>query len=268
MAKVVFWSPEIAMTGDTHAIVAVSAITGIKHKAKCLVINGCLKSKKIETSFTPYYELKESKAFSNSNMGMGAIVRLVTSNRLTADYVKNYAKPVLKERLDILYGMFSEDAEECVTNLTYITRKADEIYDIVFVDLTKGSEEQYIKDVLADADVVVCVVNQDVVKLDEFFEKVENDEILKGKNKIFVVGNYEDKSKYNIYNIKNRFRVKEPIYQIPTNYLFSDACNDGDIVNFIYKNMNADKKDYNGNFINEVTNLSEKILDLAKIRDL
>lgn len=271
MAKVVFWSPESSMTGNTLSAIAVSTVMGITRKARCILINSYLNTRKIESSYTPYYELKESGALDNSNIGIGAITRLVVSNKLSADTIKNYAKPVLKDRLDILYGMSSKDAEQytqMVNNMAYMLRKSDEIYDVVFVDIPKTTNEKYIKDVLTDADVVVCVVNQDVLKLEEFFSTIAKEETLKDKNKIFVIGNYEEKSKYNVANIRSRYKIKEPIYEVPSNYLFADACNDGNVIDFFYKNMNADKRDYNGDFIFKVSSIAEKILEVAKIKDI
>ena len=188
MPRVVFWSPDSSMTGTTHAIVAVSSLMGISHKATCLLMQGHFNSKKIESSFTPYDELLASGALDNANLGVSALIRLVKSNKLTADAIQNYAKPVLKERLDVLYGMNSkerDDYDQLVNNLPYITRKAAEIYDLVFVDLPKDSDEKFKLDTLADSEIVVCVVNQDEVKLNDFFSKVDSIEELKGKTKIY-----------------------------------------------------------------------------------
>ncbi|MNI14549.1 hypothetical protein D3C73_678130 [compost metagenome] len=271
MARVVFWSPETNMTGNTHVAVAVATVMGIAHKTSCLIMNGHFNSRKIETSYTPYDDLKNSGALDSSNIGIGALVRLVVSNKLTSDSIKNYAKPVLKERLDVLYGINSKDVDQynqMSNNLQYVTRKADEVYDLVFIDLPKTNHERYVLDTLADSDIIVCIVNQDVLKLDEFFEQVANNEILKNKNKIFVIGDYEAKSKYKVANIKNKYKIREPIYTVPHNYLFSDACNDGNVIDFFYRNINAEPKDYNGNFIYESLNIAERILELAKIKDM
>lgn len=270
MPRVVFWSPTNSMSGTTHAIIAVSTLMGITHKAKSLLMQGHFNSRKIESSFTPYDELIASGAFDNSNLGVSALIRLVTSNKLTPDAIQNYAKPVLKERLDVLYGMNSKEREDylqLVNNLPYITRKAAEVYDLVFVDLPKDSDEKFKKDTLADAEIVVCVVNQDEVKLSDFFEKVNNMEELKDKPKIFVVADYEPKSRYNLLNIKNKYRLKEPIYGVPHNYLFSEACNMGNVIDFFYRNLNADSKDYNGQFIAMTKDIVAKIVDIAKIRE-
>lgn len=228
MPRVVFWSPDNEMTGATHAIIAVSTLMGISHKATCLLMQGHFNSRKIESSFTPYDELLASGALDNSNIGVSALIRLVTSSKLTADAIQNYAKPVLKERLDVLYGMNSkerDDYDQLVNNLPYITRKAAEVYDLVFVDLPKDTDEKFKVDTLSDSEIVVCVINQDEVKLNKFFEKIDAIEELKDKNKIYLIADYEPKARYNILNIRNKYRIKDPIYAVPHNYLFADACN-------------------------------------------
>lgn len=270
MARVVFWSPDATMTGNTHAAVAVSALMGILHKPTCLLMQGNYNSRKIESSFTMYEQLKESGAFDNANLGVSALIRLVTSNKLTADAIQNYAKPVLKGRLDLLYGMSSKDKEgykDLVNNLPYITRKAAEIYDLVFMDLPKTANYKYIKDTLADSEIVVCTVNQDVVKLDEFFEKVKSVEELKDKQVIYVITDYENKSKYNLTNIKIKYKVKEDVFVLPHNYMFADACNSGSVIDFLYKNLNADARDYNGYFINKTNEIVSRIFELSKLKD-
>lgn len=270
MARVVFWSLDQSMTGNTYTAVAVSTLMSIAHKTSNILMQGNFNSKTIESAFTPYSILKESGVFDNPNLGVSALIRLVTSNKLTSDAIQNYAKPVLKDRLDVLYGMTSKDYDgymELVNNLPYLTRKAAEIYDAVFVDLPKTLNEKYVKDTLADADVVVCTVNQDIIKIDDFFTKVEQIEELKDKPKIFVISDYEAKSKFNISNIKIKYKVKEPIYVLPHNYIYSDAVNSGTVVDFFYKNLNADIKDYNGYFIAQTNEIVEKIFEIAKLRD-
>lgn len=270
MARVVFWSPDKNMTGNTHAAIAVSTLMSIAHKTTSLLMQGNFNSKTIESSYTPYDELKNSGALNNSNLGVSALIRLVTSNKLTADAIQNYAKPILKGRLDLLYGMNSkevEDYNQLVNNLPYITRKAAEVYDLVFIDLPKSTDEKFILDTLADSEIVACVVNQDVIKFDEFFAKIESMEELKNKPKIYIIADYENRSKFNVLNIKTKYRVKDPIFVVPHNYLFTDACNSGNVVDFFYRNINSDPKDYNGNFIQETLNIVEKIIEITKIKD-
>jgi len=271
MPKIVFWSPLTRMTGNTHAAIAVSTLMGMEEDISAILLHAHWLNRKIESSFTDYEQLKSMNVFTNSNIGMTALSRLVDSNKLSPEGIRNYAKPVLKQRLDIMYGTSVTTREQFASlsnTFPAIVRKADDAYDFVIVDLPKGSERSYIKEVLEDADLVICTVNQDVVSLDEFFEELENNEYIKDKNKLVVIGDYETKSKYNLFNLKGRYRVKYPILCVPHNYIFIDACNDGTVIDFFYKNAKADARDYNGYFISEVRKIVKKILEITKIRDL
>lgn len=271
MPKIVFWSPLSRMTGNTHSIIAVSTLMGMEEDVSAILLQAHWQNRKIESSFTDYDQLKAQNIFTNSNIGMTALSRLVDSNKLLPESIRNYAKPVLKQRLDIMYGTNVTTRDQFSTlseTFPAIVRKADEAYDFVMVDLPKGTENAYIREVLDDADLVVCTISQDIVRLDEFFEELEKNEYIKDKNKIVVVGDYENKSKCNLFNIKGRYRTKYPIFAVPHNYVFMDACNDGAVIDFFYKNAKADARDYNGYFIGEVRKIVKKILEITKIREL
>ncbi len=270
MAKIVFWSPLEGASASTHTIVAVSTLMGIIHKAKCILMQANEKSRKIEAAFTPYDQLLQSGVFNSAETGIGALLKIVVSNKLSASTIKNYAKPVLKERLDILYGNTSGEKGQygqILENLTLISERADEIYDLVFIDAPKGTKDKKILDILSTADVVVCILNQDIIKFNEFFDAVNKVSEIKDKAKIFVIGDYEEKSKYNVRNLKRKFLIKEDIFVVPHNLYFAESLNDGDVIDFFYKNMNADLSDYNGNFIANVNELLERIIKESKIKD-
>ena len=271
MPKIVFWSPLAKMSGNTHAAIAVSTLMGMEEDVSAILLHAHWQSKKIESSYTDYDQLKNMNIFTNSNIGMTALSRLSESNKLLPESIKNYAKPVLKQRLDIMYGtnVTTRDQFKALSEtFPAIIRKADEAYDFVIVDSPKGVEHDYIKEILEDADLVICTVNQDIVMLDEYFEELEKNELIKNKNKIIVIGDYENKSKCNVFNIKGRYKTKYPVFAVPHNYVFMDACNDGTAVDFFYKNIKADARDYNGYFISEVRKIVKKILEITKIRDL
>lgn len=269
MAKIVFWNPFEGMVGCTHTAIAISSVMGITHKSTCLLMHGNFDSKKIESSYTLYENLKDNNTLNDSSLGISPLVRLLKSNKLTPEAIQNYAKPVLKGRLDILYGMDldTEESKSTLENIPFIMKKANEVYDVVLVDLPKTAKQEFVKEVIANADVVVIVLNQDSIKIDDYFKEVQNMDILKNKTKLVVIGDYEDKSKYNLSNIKFKYHLKDPLYAVPHNYQFVDACNEGNVLDYLYRNINAEPKDYNGYFISQTSQVVEKIVDIAKIKE-
>jgi len=205
MAKIVFWSPEKGKTGCTHVAIAVSSLMGITHKTSSLLIDANSNSKKIASSFTLYDDLVNANSFNDTNLGMNAIMRLIKSNKLSPDIIQNYSKPVLKGRLDILYSAIANtqtEERENLISMPLIAKNAAEVYDLVFVDLPKTTTDDSAIRVMEQADVIVCVVPQEIEKLNNLLKKINGIESIKDKQKIFVVGDYESGSRYNIFNLK------------------------------------------------------------------
>lgn len=270
MAKIVFWSPEEGTSGCTHVAIAISSLMGITHKTSSLLIDANSNAKKIASSFTLYDDLVNANSFNDSNLGMNAIMRLIKSNKLSPDIIQNYSKPVLKGRLDILYSAMANtttEERENLISMPLITKNADDVYDLVFVDLPKTTTDDSAIRVLSQADIIVCVVPQEIEKLTNILKKVDGINEIKDKTKIFVLGNYESGSKYNIFNVKLKYKLPEPLYVLPHNYLFSDACNDGNVLDYLYRNINAPAKDYNGEFIFRATEIVNEIIKILKIKE-
>ena len=268
MPKIVFWSPVATSIGQTHASVAISTLMAIEEDFSNILLHAHWQAKKIESSFTDYDSLKAQNVFNSSSIGITALSRLVESNKLTPESIRNYAKPVLKQRLDVMYGTnvsSREQFSQLTNSFSMVIGKANETYDLVWIDSPKGVEKPYITETLESADFVVCTINQEGVFLEEAIKKYLENDIIKNKPKMLLMCDYEPKSKYNIQNIRRKYSIKEPVRCVPHNYVFTDACNDGLVVDFFYKNLSADKNDYNGYFIHEVRNITKTILDHVKI---
>ncbi len=270
MAKIVFWSPEEGVSGCTHTAIAVSSLMGITHKCSALLIDANSNAKKIASSFTMYDDLVNSNSFNDTNLGMNAIMRLIKSNKLSPDIIQNYSKPVLKGRLDILYSAVantSTEQRENLLSMPLIAKNADELYDLIYIDLPKTTKDDIAVKVMEQADVIVCVIPQEIERLTNAVKKINEIDALKDKPKIYVLGNYESGSRYNIVNAKFKYKIPEPCYVLPHNYLFADACNDGNVLDFLYRNINAQANDYNGVFILRVTEIVEEIVKILKIKE-
>jgi len=268
MPKIVFWSPSVVSNGQTHASIAVSTLMAIEEDYSNILLHAHWQARKIESAFTEYSSLKAQNVFNTSSIGITALSRLVESNKLTPESIRNYAKPVLKQRLDIMYGTNVDSREQFnqLTNtISMVIGVSNQTYDLVWVDLPKGTEREYIKKALEDADYIICTIRQEQVHIDEVMKEYLENEIIKNKPKMLLMCDYEPKSKYNIPNIRRKYGIKDDIKVLPHNYVFTDACNDGTVVDFFYKNLGADKNDYNGYFINEVRDITKTVLNHVKI---
>lgn len=268
MPKIVFWSPEPKSIGQTLASVALTTVMAIEEDYSNLLLHGHWQAKKIESAFTYFETLKKTNVFGSSSMGITALARLVESNKLTPEGIRNYAKPVLKQRLDIMYGTNVASREQFVQltkSLNMVIKNAVQTYDLVWIDLPKGTDKDYITEILSEADYVICTINQEAMFLDDSLKAYMENNYIKDKKRMLLVCNYDPRSKYNIPNIRRKYGIKDPMYCIPSNYMFTDACNDGNVIDFIYNNLNADKMDYNGNFIFEVKEALKEILNNVRV---
>ncbi len=270
MSKVVFWSPKSTRTGATQSLIALSALTAMDNKFSSVILQGHWQSKVIESAFTSYFDLKAMDAFQNSNIGMSALTRLIDSNKLNAEAIRNYAKPVLRNRLDVLFGLNVKEREayrKMFENMTYVLEKADDAYDVVFFDSPKGQDSHAVTNVLKAADLIIVTVSQNIIDIDEFFSRYDEIQILKEKKHIIVIGDYVAASKYTAFNLKNKYKLKVPVFTVPNCVQFKDAVNDGNTMNFLYNNANASSRDSIGYFISETRKIEREMLDQLGIKE-
>jgi len=88
----------------------------------------------------------------------------------------------------------------------------------------------------------------------------EENEIIKGKPVIPLVGKLDKNSKYTAKNITRYMKEKETICTIPYNTLFFEACNEASVADFFIKFRKMNTKDENALFLEEVKKTAEKII--------
>ena len=157
-----------------------------KDWSECEIVNFLIdansNAKKIASSFTMYDDLVNANSFNDTNMGMNAIMRLIKSNKLSPDIIQNYSKPVLKGRLDILYSAIANtntEERENLISMPLIAKNADEVYDLVLIDLPKTMTDDSAIRVMEQADILELPWAAVVDKNTYCFTEAENwEEIL------------------------------------------------------------------------------------------
>lgn len=271
MPIVTFWSTvESTQTSTTSTAVAVANAIATRQDVgyKTLLMQTHYNNFDMETSYYNMNKMSSKGSLDIADTGVDALDRLLRSNKLTPENIPNYAKPVLKGRLELLYGTFKNDRdsyERVLETIPLIVDYANQLYDMVFVDLSRGYSNAAMTQILQKSDLVVLTMSQKTEVLKKLFKDVEDLKIFKEKPIISVIGRYDRYSKYNSKNIARTFNYKKQIYTIPYNTQFFDACNEGKALNFFVENMNADiATDRNGYFISEVNKISNQILEELK----
>lgn len=265
MPVVSFWSTEnSAQVSTTATTVASALMLAIKENHKILVTQTHYSDLSLESSF---FNQEKNARVDTSDTGIDALDRLLRSGKLRPEAIPNYAVPVIKGRLELLYGTFKNDEDSysrILETMPSIIDQAKQFYDIVLVDLNKGKNVEEVNKILQQSDLIVFGMNQNMDILKEMFKDLQSVRILQEKKVIPVLGRYDRYSDYKERNIARKFGYKKRIYTIPYNTQFFDSCNRGAATDFFISNSRADVSDRNGFFISEVSELETAIMDAIK----
>ncbi|WP_438350945.1 chromosome partitioning protein ParA [Paenibacillus sp. FA6] len=266
MGQVAFWSNRHGQTGNTANMIAVSMLIGIEYLTKILISHTHWEMSTLESTLLKERKLHYGFNQNYTNIGMDALERLAKSNRLDPTNVKDYAIPILRDRLDLIVGTSKPYEEMYVAVngvLGSILNAAKSYYDISFIDVNSGTKNILTNSVLSTSDLVVVNLNQNINVLNEFFN--ETPDCLTDKKYLIVLGQYDGHSKYTAANIQRMFKCEVPIFTIPHSAGFMDACNDKSVVEFFLRNKNVRTNHDNNLFMVEVRKLAKGIMEAVDI---
>lgn len=274
MAIVTFWSNGKEETAKTLSIAAIATHMAIEYNYKILIVSTVFNDDTLETC---YWEPKNAELIKeiagnkkDISAGIDGLVKLTLSNKLTPEAVTNYTRLVFPDnRLEVLSGSKAETYQEYEkVRQTYseVIQAANEFYDLVFVDLNKGLDNDYIKGILNISDLVVVNITQRLKLLREFEKIREENMVFKKDNVMILVGRYDKYSKYNAKNIARTLGYKGEVSVIPYSTLFFEACNEGKVADFFLRFRKLNPTDRNALFIEEIKKAVETIKERLRLQ--
>lgn len=276
MAIITFWGSTKKQTNQTASLIGSALQMGIDRNLKILLVDGTFNSKEINRAFNQKEEKKQNAILTSSNLGqvdissgIEALLSAVASNKTSPEIIKNYTVPLLTGRLDVLYGMKTEDKTTFNTNLKLFKDMlvtANQYYDLIYLDLEKGELIPEIIEILKISDIIVYPFEQRVEFIEKFEELWGNVEPLENKNKVIPLITREDRfSKYNSDNMARRFKIKPTIPSIIYNTLFMEALQEGKVMQLFF-NLNNQSVTYRNNyFIQTISDLNEFLIDRIQL---
>lgn len=254
--QVSFWS-NFHQLGTTHNMIAIAVLTALEYRMRILMAHNHFNKSALEYAFIDRkYIIHDLTDLSDT--GIDALSRVIRFNKLEKNDIYSYTTTILKNRLDLLSGTRNTNKELYVNNLKsviqMILQSAVKYYDLVFVDTASGNNDISNR-IIEKSDLVIVNLNQNVLVLEDFLDCFGD---IREKAMI-ILGRYDENSKYNLKAIKRRFGFSD-IHVIPYNICFADACSEGGAVDFFLKNLNAEKDDYNYQFIKSVREAAEAVL--------
>ena len=287
MAIISFWSISKKETGQSLSMAAVMTSMAVDHNMKILGVSTEFNDTTLEAAFFDIekerkrmIELQKSRELINNipgmegmgmpvtggklNSGIEGVIKVINSKRLADQVVRDYAKVIFKDRLDILPSPSAANYDiykETVSKAKDVIELADKEYNMVFVDVDKDLPKEYARSILEISDIVIINLTQGTKQLKEFLKLKNDDDLFKKNNIMFLLGKFDRFSKYNTKNVSRYLKLKKEICAIPYNTLFFEAAMDAQVADYFlrYRDM-KDETDRNKIFINEAKRACDEIV--------
>lgn len=272
MSIVTFWSNTHKQTGQTMSIVAYASSMAIEHNYKILLISTKYNDDTLDLCFGGIGKNKKlvnklvKNPMTDFDSGIEGLVKTAYSGKVTPEIIQNYTQVIYKNRLEILYGYKETEEEQSKVEYLKLKEKYKEIilnannfYDMVFVDLDKGLEDETVKQILNISDLVVYTVEQKISMINDFLQLKENS-IEKKNNVMLNIGRFDSHSKYTIKNISRYVGLKRDIIDVPYNTLYNEAASEENVADLFLKIRKVSDMDRNANFVKQVQTGVEKII--------
>ncbi len=279
MAIVSFWSNSHRQTGQTMSLVAIATSMAIEHNYKILVISTKYNDDTLDLCFGGIDRNKKliNRLGVNTNIavdnGIEGLAKVAYSSRMTPDIIQNYTHVIYKNRLEILYSYREQKdrptkEEYMKTKEIYkdIIQNAAQFYDMVFVDLNKGIEDEMVKQILKISDVVVYTVEQKINMINDFLELKKEFSEGKKDNMILNIGRFDNSSKYTTKNISRYVGIKKDMTTIPYNTLYNEAAVEQSVADLFLRIRKVSPTDRNARFVKLVQEAGDRII--YKIQEL
>ena len=275
MSVVTFWNAMEKECGQTLSAIAIATYMAMEHNYRILLIDACFHDNTMEKAFWKKKENKALKELTGGKIdissGAEGLISAVASNKATPEIITNYTRIVFKNRLDILLGLKTEirqDHEKSMMLYKDLINTANKYYDIVFVDLSKGTTKPSSEAILKISDVVLYTMPPNLNNIDKYKELRLNKNSIVSKQKVMpLLARCDESSSYNIKNTTRYIKEKYTIATVPYNVRYMEATNEARTASFI-TNIKLSKSalNVNGNFFEELGRTTQMIID--KIREL
>ncbi len=275
MSVVTFWNALEKECGQTLSAIAIATYMAMEHNYRILLIDACFHDNTMEKAF---WKKKENKALReltggkiDISSGAEGLISAVASNKATPEIITNYTRIVFKNRLDVLLGLKTEirhDHEKSMMLYKDLITTANKYYDIVFVDLSKGTNRPSSEAILKISDVVLYTMPPNLFNIDKYKELKANKNSIVSKQKVMpLLARSDESSGYNVKNTTRYIKDRYTIATIPYNVRYMEATNEARTATFMTNTkLSKSALSVNGNFFEELDRTSQMIID--KIREL
>lgn len=266
--KILFWSPLHGQAGTTSNILAVTMITGMLFRKKAVLTQSQFQLNNLEAPIVGANAFtRESREFFRE-VGLDSLIRSYKAAKIDMETLENCCISLANTNILLLPGTSKNIQEsfnyEMDTVMVSLLNAIEQISGIVLIDVSAG-DNALSKKLMEEADLIVVNLSQNIWMIEMFFRMYVD--VLPDKL-FYLIGRYDQNSKYNIHNIRRRYFPKITSSNsgvIPYTTGFNDAQGDGKIVEFIRRSINCTKNDDNYYFMMKAKSVTGKILKHAGV---
>ncbi len=257
-----FWSEKPGRGSSTYNMIAAGLGISERYNKRVILMQGKHDYNRIEYAFTPYDDesvMKEDYGYYNYG-GMDSIISKLENNILTE---KEFNKEIIAIRNTNLCYILSGKGR----NNTEFQSRFLKCYD-KYIEFLKNSNDicmieldnnlQYVNsEKFNKFDVFIVNLPQDIKSLHKI---VKNKDVM--NKALFIVGNYDVNSEYNLNNIRRKYGIDEKrICAIPYSVKFRDAVCSGRSQEFYERHMEKKKGDSEYEFIRAIECMAKLIME-------
>ena len=192
-------------------------------------------------------------------------MKAISSNKVTPEIITNYTKTIFKDRLEVLTeeNVHKEDYDKQMEAMKTIIRMANKFYDLVFIDIEGDIANPIIQGVLEESNLIIANTTQRIKYIKEFLDYRKVFSFLNKNNVIYLLGKYDRYSKFNDKNLQRAEKLDE-VYGIPYNTLFFEACNEGNLSDFIINFRRVKETSVQAPIIESIAIVAKRIIEKLK----
>ncbi len=253
--NIAFWGSTPGKSAVSSNMLAIAVYASIRYKIELNVMQAQYSTSRLEDSFMPISSMicmKEDFAYSRRE-GIDELIDSICFNSAEIFFesalisIKNTYMYYLPSTSEPTEELFERECEKNSVRLMELINRYDKPN---LIDCRDGSG-CLSKNMMNNCDLLVFNMEQSLHSIPKVI--FENKELM--EKSVFLIGRYDEASRYNIRNIRRKYHIdEERIAVIPYNIQFKDSVCEGKIVEYLSKNINCDKDSYNYYFISQLDN--------------
>lgn len=266
--NIVFWSPLCGHGATTSNLTCMAIMSSLLYRYKTVSFQSGFSNNYLDQTFlgdTKHASVVNEEFTYYADKGIDGVMSSMTLNTFVheemEDYLVeivkglNYYIPSTKKSSETLFN------ERLTANLPKLLESCSDEFDITFID-HQGSTGRISDMLFESADLCVVNLNQNPELI--HYAKDQFAKINCGGKVMYIIGRYDESNHYTVRNIASKFNItRSDIGVIPYNSEFMDAVLTGHTKEFLKENLRCSRRSFNYNFMEEVRELTSKLLTKA-----